>query len=71
VLLDEPAITCEELDIGPKEFEEATVEELEVVEELDPVTVEELDVVEDFLATPLTAKSGAWPALSASRAPAR
>lgn len=59
----------EELDTTD-ELEEFTEDELEATEEL-LFCSEELDEGASFLATPETANSGAWPALSASMAPAR
>ena len=48
-----------------------TTDELEEFAEDELETTEELEAGASFLATPAAANSGAWPALSASRAPAR
>ena len=73
--IEELLDTAEELCGTLEEYE--AVAELEATEELDNATEEllicseELEAGVSFLATPLTANSGAWPALSASSAPAR
>lgn len=56
--------------------EDCAVAELDTTDELeefaeDELETEALDAGVSFLAMPAVANSGAWPALSASRAPAR